>query len=103
MLVRFQTDPGNVWRQSSSFYSEGQLRKRETRWTGRGQLCPEPGKPDDDGFVREMEFFHELHRRESQSRATQSVGSNCGGPVAFEKRGAEFQKCLLFKLPENSR
>ncbi len=24
-----------------------------------------------------MEFFHELHRRKSQSRATQSVGSNC--------------------------
>src|SRR6478736_3426734 len=84
LVVRFQTDPDNLWRQSSSFYPKGQLRKRETRWTGCGQLRAEPGKPDDDGFVREMEFFHELHRRDSESRTTQSLGSNCSSRSAFE-------------------
>src|SRR6266702_8781119 len=77
LLVRFQTDQDDLWRRSGALHSERQLRKSETRRTCHRGYRAEPRGSDDDGIVRKLEFWLQLHRRESDSGTTQSIGSDC--------------------------
>src|SRR6266480_2952231 len=76
LLVRFQTDQDDLWRRSGALHSKRQLRKSETQRTCHRGYGAEPRGSDDDGIVRKLEFFLRLHRRESDSGTTQSLGSD---------------------------